>query len=69
MDRYLASVSLRRDGDSRFGANNRYETFPALSVGWNIHNEAFLENNETLSQLKLRFSTGSFRYNFFLRFL
>ena len=65
-DRYLASVSLRRDGDSRFGANNRYETFPALSVGWNIHNEAFLENNETLSQLKLRFSTGSLGTTSFL---
>jgi TonB-linked SusC/RagA family outer membrane protein len=65
-NRYLASVSLRRDGDSRFGANNRYETFPALSVGWNIHNEAFLENNETLSQLKLRFSTGSLGTTSFL---
>ena len=37
----LASVSLRRDGDSRFGFNKRYETFPAVSLGWNIHNEAF----------------------------
>ncbi|RKR15332.1 TonB-linked SusC/RagA family outer membrane protein [Maribacter vaceletii] len=58
-DRYLISASLRRDGDSRFGANKRYETFPAISLGWNVHNESFLEDNETLSQLKLRFSTGS----------
>ncbi len=57
-NRYLLSVSLRRDGDSRFGANNRYETFPALSVGWNIHNEEFW-NSEIWSLWKLRFSTGS----------
>jgi len=58
-DRYLISVSARRDGDSRFGANNRYETFPALSLGWNIHNESFLEDSDALSLFKLRFSTGS----------
>ncbi|SDS57675.1 TonB-linked outer membrane protein, SusC/RagA family [Polaribacter sp. KT25b] len=58
-DKYLASVSLRRDGDSRFGANNRYEVFPAVSLGWNLHKEDFLADNEKLSKLKLRFSTGS----------
>ncbi len=57
-NRYLASVSLRRDGDSRFGSNNRFETFPALSLGWNVHNESFY-NLDFLSNLKLRFSTGS----------
>lgn len=57
-DRYLVSVSLRRDGDSRFGVNNRFETFPAVSVGWNIHNESFYNLN-FLNRLKLRFSTGS----------
>ncbi|KJD31455.1 membrane protein [Tamlana nanhaiensis] len=65
-DRYLLSVSARRDGDSRFGANNRFEIFPALSLGWNIHNEAFLEDNNILSQLKLRFSTGSLGTTSFL---
>jgi TonB-linked SusC/RagA family outer membrane protein len=65
-DRFLASVSLRRDGDSRFGSNKRYETFPAVSVGWNIHNESFLAGNETLSQLKVRFSTGSLGTTSFL---
>lgn len=64
-NRYLASVSLRRDGDSRFGANNRYETFPAISLGWNVHNEAFW-NSEFLSDLKLRFSTGSLGTTAFL---
>ena len=58
-DKYLASVSLRRDGDSRFGANNQYAVFPAVSLGWNAHKESFLEDNEVLSKLKLRFSTGS----------
>ncbi len=57
-NRYLFSASLRRDGDSRFGANERYATFPALSLGWNVHNEAFW-NSETWSLMKLRFSTGS----------
>jgi TonB-linked SusC/RagA family outer membrane protein len=65
-NRFLASISLRRDGDSRFGANKRHETFPALSLGWNIHNESFLEDNEVLSKLKLRFSTGSLGTTAFL---
>ena len=58
-DKYLASVSVRRDGDSRFGANEQYAIFPAVSLGWNAHNESFLEGNDVLSKLKLRFSTGS----------
>jgi TonB-linked SusC/RagA family outer membrane protein len=57
-DRYLFSASIRRDGDSRFGANNKFATFPALSIGWNIHNEAFY-NSEIVSLIKPRFSTGS----------
>lgn len=65
-NRYLFSVSLRRDGDSRFGANKRFETFPAISVGWNMHNESFLQENEVLSQLKLRFSAGSLGTTSFL---
>ncbi len=64
-NRYLASVSVRRDGDSRFGANNRFETFPALSLGWNVHNEAFYDSN-FLTDLKLRFSTGSLGTTSFL---
>ncbi len=64
-DRYLASVSIRRDGDSRFGVNNKYQTFPAVSVGWNVHNESFFSSN-LLSQLKLRFSRGSLGTTSFL---
>ncbi|MBD8487224.1 TonB-dependent receptor [Echinicola sp. CAU 1574] len=57
-DRYLASFTLRRDGSSRFGKNNRYGVFPAATVGWRISNEEFLKNNETLSDLKLRVGYG-----------
>ncbi len=64
-NRYLASVSVRRDGDSRFGANNRYEVFPAVSLGWNVHNEAFY-NSAFLTDLKLRFSAGSLGTTSFL---
>lgn len=64
-NRYLASVSVRRDGDSRFGENNRFETFPAVSLGWNVHNEAFY-NSEFLTDLKLRFSRGSLGTTSFL---
>ena len=65
-DKYLFSASLRRDGDSRFGKNKRYASFPSLSVGWNLHNEEFLQENETISQLKLRYSTGSIGTTAFL---
>ena len=58
-DRYLASVSVRRDGDSRFGKNNRFETFPALSLGWNIHKEEFFGTGDVFNKLKIRVSTGS----------
>ncbi|WP_411031673.1 SusC/RagA family TonB-linked outer membrane protein [Spongiimicrobium sp. 3-5] len=64
-DRYLLSASLRRDGDSRFGANNQFEVFPALSLGWNVHNESWY-NSELVSLLKPRFSTGSLGTTSFL---
>ena len=64
-NRYLASFSVRRDGDSRFGANNRFETFPAVSLGWNLHNESFF-NSEFISDTKVRFSYGSLGTTSFL---
>lgn len=64
-DRYLGSFSLRRDGDSRFGANNRFQVFPAFSLGWNVHNEAFYKS-KILTDLKLRFSRGSLGTTSFL---
>jgi len=64
-NRYLASFSIRRDGDSRFGANNRYEVFPAFSLGWNAHNENFW-NSDLVSDFKLRYSRGSLGTTSFL---
>ncbi|MEQ8474076.1 MAG: TonB-dependent receptor [Marinoscillum sp.] len=58
MDKYLASVTIRRDGSSRFGANNRWGNFPAASVGWRVSEEGFLKGNNLLSELKLRASWG-----------
>ncbi len=57
-DRWLASVTLREDGSSRFGANNRYGLFPAASVGWRINNESFMKNINWISDLKLRSGYG-----------
>ena len=42
-ERYMAQVTVRRDGSSRFGANNRYATFPSFSLGWNVINEPYFK--------------------------
>ena len=57
--KYLLSFTLRRDGSSLFGANNRYATFPAVSAGWRINNEPFMADVEAVSDLKLRASWGA----------
>lgn len=57
-DKYLAAVTIRRDGSSRFGKNNQYGIFPAASVGWRIDKEAFLQNSKLFSELKLRAGFG-----------
>lgn len=57
-DKYLASVSFRRDGSSVFGIDSKWGNFPAVSLGWNAHNENFLAGNRILSQAKLRVSYG-----------
>ncbi len=58
-NRYLLELSLRRDGSSRFGANNRYANFPAAAFGWVINEEAFMSGLQDLfSILKLRTSYG-----------
>lgn len=56
--RYLFSATIRRDGSSLFGANNRYGTFPAFSAGWRINEEEFMSDVEVVSDLKLRASWG-----------
>ena len=57
-DRYLASFTIRRDGSSRFGQDNRYGIFPAVTAGWRINNEKFLKNVSAVSNLKLRAGYG-----------
>ena len=57
-DRYLISGSLRRDGSSRFSEENRWSTFPSVSVGWKIMNEGFMQNSNFFSNLKIRGGYG-----------
>ena len=58
LDKYLLTASLRADGSSVFGENNRYGYFPAVALGWRIDQEGFLENSEVFSNLKLRLGWG-----------
>ena len=57
-DRYLLSLTIRRDGSSRFGKNHRYATFPSVSLGWRITQENFMKELTWLDDLKLRASWG-----------
>lgn len=57
--RYNAQVSVRRDGSSRFGRDNRFGTFYTVSAAWNLHNEQFAREIEWLDLFKLRASYGS----------
>ncbi len=59
MDKYLLTASLRVDGSSVFGANNKYGYFPSVALAWKVNNEAFMQNFTDLSTLKLRLSYGS----------
>ncbi len=57
-DKYLLSLTVRRDGSSRFGKNNRYATFPSVSAGWRLSRENFLKDVSWIDDLKLRASWG-----------
>ncbi len=57
-EKYLFALSDRIDGSSRFGVDNRYGSFPAVSAGWVLSEEKFLQNNRFLSFLKLKASYG-----------
>ena len=57
-DRYMASLTMRRDGSSRFGKDNRFATFPSVSAGWRINNEKFLQDVRWIDDIKLRASWG-----------
>ncbi len=56
--KYLVTATMRRDGSSRFGADNRWGNFPSASVGWRVSEEAFLKKVNAISELKLRASYG-----------
>ncbi|WP_264537087.1 SusC/RagA family TonB-linked outer membrane protein [Flavobacterium sp. N1736] len=57
-NKYYVSGTIRADGSSRFGPNNKWGYFPSVSGGWILSKEKFLENSEWLSNLKLRASWG-----------
>lgn len=57
--KYLLTATLRADGSSRFGENNRFGYFPSMAIGWNMHEEGFIKNSSWIDQLKFRVSYGS----------
>ncbi len=57
-NKYLLTATMRADGSSKFGGNNKYGYFPSVALGWNIMNEDFLSSNTTINNLKLRASWG-----------
>ena len=58
-DKYMGSITIRRDGSSRFGSNNQYGTFPSVSLGWRLSQEKFMQKTSNwLDDLKLRYSWG-----------
>lgn len=57
-DRYLATVTFRADGSSRFGANHRFGYFPSAALAWKLSNESFLKSINAISLLKMRLSWG-----------
>ncbi|MBU1486007.1 MAG: TonB-dependent receptor [Bacteroidetes bacterium] len=58
-DKYLLTLTARRDGASVFSENNKWGFFPAASIAWQVHRESFLKNIKTIDQLKVRLSYGS----------
>jgi TonB-linked SusC/RagA family outer membrane protein len=57
-ERYYLSVTVRRDGSSRLGPENRWGTFPAVGLGWRLSREGFLDNSSVFSNVMLRFGWG-----------
>lgn len=57
-ERYLADLSIRYNGSSAFGSDNRWGTFWSVGIGWNLHNEHFMQNQDWLNLFKLRASYG-----------
>jgi TonB-linked SusC/RagA family outer membrane protein len=63
--KYLLQGAVRRDGSSRFGADQKYGTFPSVSAGWVVSDESFMQNIKALDLLKIRASYGITGNNFF----
>lgn len=57
-DRLVLTGTVRADGSSKFGSNNRYGVFPSFALAWNVSNEKFLANNKFISNLKVRAGWG-----------
>ncbi len=57
-DRYIITATMRRDGSSNFGADNRWGNFPSVAAAWRISEEDFMKNSPTISNLKLRLGWG-----------
>lgn len=70
-DKYLLTATIRRDGSSRFGSNNRWGTFPSAALAWKVKEESFMKDVDFVSDLKLRVGygvtgnqdIGNFRYS------
>jgi len=58
LNRYILTATLRRDGSSNFGAGNRWGTFPSAALAWRVSEEAFMQNQDVVSNLKLRLGWG-----------
>jgi TonB-dependent starch-binding outer membrane protein SusC len=56
--KYLVNASVRRDGSSKFGKDNRWGTFPSASIGWRLSEEAFFPKTDIIDNVKLRLSYG-----------
>lgn len=57
-EKYMLSATMRKDGSSKFGVNNRWATFPSVSAAWRISQESFMEDQSLFSELKLRAGYG-----------
>ncbi len=57
-EKYLATVTVRRDGSSKFNETNRWGTFPSFALGWNVNKESFMKNVTWVNDLKIRASWG-----------
>ena len=57
-EKYLLSASIRRDGSSKFGVNNRWATFPSISAAWRLTREEFMQDQQLFSELKIRAGYG-----------